>query len=295
MKLLVIGYSVVDKIESMGKAEVKPGGIFYTVLGLNSLKEDKDFITLITAFDKNNHHLFADIYNDCEVIHYYCVDNLPAVNLKIYENAEREEVYENINDPLKVEINNYSNFDGILINMITGFDITLESLYKIRESFSGPIYVDVHTMTRGLTNSMKREFRQIENFSEWAKCIDILQANHLEAKMLCNEKSELDIAKKVLEYGVRIFIITKEQYGARIYFKQKNEIASIFKPALRVDVKNKVGCGDIFGSAFFYIYVKDKNIVEALDIAIQAAGLAASYNSIEEYKNLRYDVFARYH
>jgi hypothetical protein len=33
LKLLVIGSSVVDKIDYSGRTEIKPGGIFYTVFG----------------------------------------------------------------------------------------------------------------------------------------------------------------------------------------------------------------------------------------------------------------------
>lgn len=294
MNLLIIGYSVVDKIESKGTSVIKPGGIFYTVLGLTSLKKDEDKLTLVTASDKANHNLFSDLFRNCKSIHYSNVDNLPSVILKIYEDKEREEIYENIASPLLIRIENFNEFDGILINMITGFDITLETFNRIRKNYKGTIYFDVHTMTRGLTKSMKLEFRQIENFNEWAECIDVLQANQLEAQTLFGDLNEYETARKALNHGVKIFIITKAEEGARIFYKEKNEIVSIFRPALHVKVQNKVGLGDIFGAAFFYIYVKSKNIVEALDTAVKAAGKAASYYNIDDYKKLKYDVFSRY-
>ena len=77
--------------------------------------------------------------------------------------------------------------------MITGFDITLDQLKEIRKNFSGLIYIDVHTLSRGLDKYYQRNFRLIPDFSEWAKCIDIIQVNELELYTLFDSKSEKDI------------------------------------------------------------------------------------------------------
>ena len=71
-----------------------------------------------------------------------------------------------------------------------------------------------------------------------------------------------------------------EELGARIFFLNESEINSIFKPAIKIEVKNKVGCGDIFGAVFFYNYIKYRDINVSLEAANKAAGLAASNNDL---------------
>jgi hypothetical protein len=51
---------------------------------------------------------------------------------------------------LDIPYKELSGFNGIMINMISGFDITLEQLKTIRKNFSGPVYMDVHTFSRGV-------------------------------------------------------------------------------------------------------------------------------------------------
>jgi sugar/nucleoside kinase (ribokinase family) len=85
-----------------------------------------------------------------------------------------------------------------------------------------------------------------------------------------------------------------ESLGARIYFLKDGELNSIFKPALRIDAKNKIGCGDIFGAVFFYGYLTNRNIVKSLELANTAAGLTAQYADINEIEKLKEDVLSRY-
>src|SRR5690606_27420280 len=110
------------------------------------------------------------------------VEEIPKVFLKIYENKEREEYYKNITGVLKINYKDISSFDGIILNMLTGFDINLDQIKKIRENFKGLIYMDVHTLSRGVKKKIingkevfKRDFKKIINFNEWAENVDIIQ------------------------------------------------------------------------------------------------------------------------
>jgi len=149
-------------------------------------------------------------------------------------------------------------FDGILINMVTGFDITLEQLKDIRKNYKGMIYFDVHTFSRGLDDNMQRYFRVIPDFKEWASNVDIIQVNKNELKTLTEKETEEGIIKEVLSYGIKYLILTLEDNGAKIFFKEDDAVKSIYEPAIKVDLKNKVGCGDVFGAVFFYSYISQK-------------------------------------
>jgi hypothetical protein len=296
MKLLVIGNSVVDNINFSGRKSLKPGGIFYTVTALNNFKNSQDEISLVTAVDKKNYPLFEGEYEKLDEKIFDQVECVPKVWLKVEKYSERHEKYENINQNLSFNIKDLNLYDGILINMITGFDITLEQLKTVRNNYKGLIYFDVHTFSRGLEKDFKRHFRVIPDFKEWASNLDVIQVNKNELFTLSEKENKEEIIKEVLSFGVRYLIVTLEEKGAEIFFEEDNVLKSIYEPAINVDVKNKVGCGDVFGAVFFYVYISQeyKSIDKALKLANIAAGYTASYAEMSDFINLKTDVFSRY-
>ncbi len=294
MELLVFGHSVIDKI-NYGKGEIiKPGGIFYTTAALANIAESSDNIYVCTTINKMNEKLFSPVFKRIKTNYISYSANIPTVKLNIHNDKEREEKYENVSGNLQFDISDLNRFDGIMINMITGFDITLVQLKEIRKSYNGTIYFDVHTFSRGLDNEMKRNFRKIKNFKEWAKCVDIIQANELEVKTLSSKTAEEEIARELISYGVKQIIVTRGNKGAKVYFSENIFLSSEEIPALDLKPVNKVGCGDVFGAVYFYNYIRNKNLIEALTLANIAAGTSTTYTDINDYLNLKADVFARY-
>ena len=216
MKLLLIGQSVEDHIYYKNNFEVKPGGIFYSTAALHSIKEPEDEIYLCTSYKKND-HLFRDIYDEVNPAYLNFSDVIPKVRLNIYDDREREEIYENITGRLIIDTDNLEFFDGILINMITGYDITIEQLREIRKNYSGLIYFDVHTFSRGLDKDMKREFRLIPEFDRWLQYIDILQVNTRELFTVSGLQDKDEIIRYVLNTNVKYLLETKGDEGSVCY------------------------------------------------------------------------------
>ncbi len=293
MKLLLIGQSLEDHINYKGRISVKPGGIFYTVLGLKNFISKKDEIILCTSVEKENLKLFSPAYDNLDKTYFQYVPSVPKVILNITDEKEREECYSQVNQNLEINIKDHNSFDGILINMITGFDMTSGQLEKIRRSYKGLIYFDVHTLARGLDKDRARKFRTIPCFEEWAENIDILQVNEVEFKFLFDLKNKKEVLNKLFESGIKILLLTKGELGARAYYKRKNEIVSIFISSLKVKTRNKVGCGDVFGAVFFYDYIYNKNIERALLLANTSAGCVASYEDLQNFEKLNKDVYER--
>lgn len=294
MKLLVIGHSVEDHFNQDGKDVVKPGGIFYTMLALQKFKTEDDSVFLNTSVSKNNYKLFAGLYDNIPQDYFNYIEKIPAVYLFLHNFKERGETYESISKKLEIKTNNLKHFDGILINMITGFDIDLEQLKEIRQNYKGKIFFDVHTFSRGLDENLKRKFRPIPDFYEWAAALDIIQVNENEIFTISKKETELEIARDILSKGVKSLIVTKGEKGARIYSMKMGEVFSIFKSAVKINAVNKIGCGDVFGAVFFYNYIKTGDVEISLEIANIAAGCSATYKEFENYDLLRQDVFTRY-
>jgi hypothetical protein len=285
MKLLVIGHSVEDHITSEQKEIIKPGGIYYAASALTSIAP-KNNIFLCTFAEKENYSLFSDVYDQCAPDFISFTESIPKVWLTIHGMKERDERYNNVNRNLDIPYDRLNEFDGILINMISGFDIELNQLIKIRENFSGIIYLDVHTFSRGLGHHGHRGFRKIEHFNEWARCLDIIQSNEHEAKTITRFDNEEEIAREILNCGTKQLIITKGKSGAKLYYLQNSELNFIFQSPQKLDTGNKIGLGDVFGAAYFYNYIKTGNLFYSLNIAVTVSGLVAGLNGLSKLKSL---------
>lgn len=290
MKILLIGHSIIDHLEIDGNESIKPGGVYYSTLGMRSIKRNEDKIFLLTGINENSFALFKKIYTGVNLDFSDKVKDMPEVFLRIFETKEREEVYKNISSRLIIDkVKNWNQFDGILINMITGYDLDLEQLRLIRNSYKGLIYFDVHTLSRGVDENMKREFRPIPESEMWLANIDILQCNENELRTVI-DKVEAEAADNILKLGPKILIITKGDKGVTAYVRKKTEINRYNLEAGKVLAINKIGCGDIFGAVFFYSYLCAENILESLKLANKIAALSVSLNIIdnpEAIKNVK--------
>ena len=283
MNLLLVGHSVLDKILT-GKNEItKPGGIYYSIFGVSLLVNENDRIKLVTQLDEASNKYFERMFGKFDNTHVGKVPKIPTVQLEIFKDKERVEKYLNFTN--KIDISSLSAediVDGILINMITGNDIDYNDLAELRIKYNATIYLDIHSLAKELDELNKMQLRRVPDVEKWLENIDILQANELEAKAIIGNADELKIAEFVLSDRPRIFIITKGEKGAEVYYKSGNEIKSLYCNPVIGKTINKVGCGDIFGAVFFYNYLLNRNIQHSAKLANTIAGLSTKTNSEED-------------
>jgi sugar/nucleoside kinase (ribokinase family) len=287
MNFLIVGQSVVDKIIEEGSISVKPGGIFYAVVSMLSQAGADDYIYLCSSIDKQNEKLFELAYSKIKNDFLFYVDLIPQVELKVDGICERKETYSLIAQNLNLPVENLNSFDGILINMISGYDISLNQLTQLRKNYNGLIYFDVHTMSRGADENLNRVFRRIEDFNYWALCTDILQTNESEILTLSDKRDETAIVEELFSFGIRQVIITRAEKGATVFYKENDSVKKIYKDALMVKAVNKVGCGDVFGAVYFFNYTKNKNVPLALEQANLFAGIAATLTTTDDFLKLK--------
>lgn len=269
MKLLLIGHSVFDTIINGENIKTSPGGIFYTAQQIAHLSSSKDEIFLLTQFDNQTFKYFLPVYSRFDDKLFQRVDAIPSVKLILREGSERKEIYENTSPKLSLENFDYSVFDGILINMITGTDININDLKIIRSQSNALIHFDVHTLSRPMDESGDRIFTVIPDFDDWARNIDILQSNEFEFNTLGRFDNHYERINHFLSLGVKIILITKGSKGAVLFFKKDTELISYFVSAVEIKNADTVGCGDVFGASFFYNYIRNKNVYESLSFAIK--------------------------
>ena len=292
MNFLVIGHTVSDIINESGGQRAQPGGIYYTISALIAIKENLDKIYLVSSIDDKNRHLFRKLYSGIESRYIKTVDEIPVVNLKIVEKKEREECYLNVTDKVDLTelLRSDIEIDGILINMITGTEIDSEDLMQLRKKFDIPIYFDLHTLSRGIDSSMRRYFRVVPDIESWLENIDILQMNENEMRSLGMGEEEFSIAERVFNYRPSVIIITKGVKGSRIFMKTEHDFFSYYEPAVEVNSVNNVGCGDVFGAAFFYDYIKTGNVLESFRTANRYGAVSTTYKNINDLINIKNDI-----
>ncbi|KAF0151865.1 MAG: hypothetical protein FD143_1579 [Ignavibacteria bacterium] len=278
MKILLIGHSIIDHYGDYGKT--KPGGVYYSAMGFLSCSKNNDLFMLLTGKNQKSFSLFEPLYSKVDLTLSDEIADMPEVFLYTSGESERREVYKNISGNLNVEkIKDFSSYDGILINMITGFDISLKQLKWIRNNYSGLIYFDVHTLARGFDLKGKRKFRMIPQIEEWLSCIDILQCNETELRTICSIKKEEENAEWIMRNGVKTLLITKAQNGAVLYSNEERA-KKLIAPGENIVVNNKIGCGDVFGTSFFYSYILSGDNKISLDKANHAGAAAASTENL---------------
>jgi hypothetical protein len=281
MKILLIGHSIIDHFAGDDIDTAKPGGIFYSALAMCSVIKPGDELFLLTGFNKKSFHLFERVYSKTNMEFSSPFDEMPEVILKTSGQGEREEIYKNISFSLSFDkIKNWNMFDVILINMVTGFDISVEQLSAIRKNFSGKIYFDVHTLSRGVDESMQRIFRPVPDVEKWLANIDIIQCNEIELKTISKSSDEFDCAREILACGSKILIITKGGKGSSVYFLKDGKIQLLNCEAEKVVAVNKIGCGDVFGAVFFYFYISKNDVNYSLRRANNAGALTAAHNNL---------------
>ena len=289
-KILVIGHSVLDRIYYKNKLTKKPGGIFHTINTLVNLIEKEDEIYLATHFTDDSFKFFADAYKKVNLKYSEITKSIPTVTLHLYDDKERDEQFSTTVEKIDVGNINFSEFDIILVNMISGFDIDSDDLKKIRKNSKATIYFDLHTLSRGIDENGKRVFRIVPEIEGWLKNIDILQMNENEMLTLFGNITETEIVAKLLEQSVENIIITKGKNGVLHY--NKDDAFSI--PSIKVSSKNFVGCGDSFGAAFSFHYSKNRNLNSSLVFANLVAGIITTYESANDFKNLKKDTAKKY-
>ncbi len=292
MKLLIAGSSVEDMIHTKGTVLNQPGGMFYVASAVDALREENDEIFMLTNLSQKQRHLYFPLYERFNSSLVNTVEQLPVNHLFIHEKGEREEKYEHLTEKISFEPCALENLDldGVLINLITGFDFTPSDIKRIKAITNAPVFLDIHSRTRSFSEEGKREFSQIDDINEWASTVDILQANENEILYCGSGNEEKSIVENILNLGVKFVLVTKGDAGVRMYYRNNGETNSLFVKALQVESVNKVGCGDVFGATFFINWLRTNDPVNALYAGNAAGAVISTYKSTKQIENLKKDV-----
>ncbi len=301
MTITVIGHLCIDHQQVSSapeRFEDRFGGIFYSLATLANLMSDSDMIVPVFGMGKAEYNVLIEQlrrYPTIDVSGIYMFDGPTNRVTLFYKNGgeSRIECSKHIAEPIPfARIKPYLDSDGILINMVSGFDMTLETLDNIRMTVRDrgtPIHFDFHSLTLGVDDKATRFRRPLMDWRRWCFFLNSIQMSEEEAAGLTSERcDEPTLIHQLMPLMVNAFVMTRGAHGFSLITQTnkkltRHDVAGV--PA--EEIVDPTGCGDVFGAAFFYSYLKTKDFYHAATFANQVAALKATVRGADAMDTLR--------
>jgi sugar/nucleoside kinase (ribokinase family) len=286
VKIAVLGHLCYDLIKHPDGNESRSyGGIFYSVGALANLLGPNDLVVPVFGAGKSDYDDVIELlnkYGNVDTSEIYRMNGpTNQVTLTYGTSGDRIECSKYISEPIPMKkIRPVLSVDMVLINMISGFDISLETLDEIRMEVREdrtPIYLDIHCLVCGVNPDFTRFYRPLDMWRRWLFMLHGVQMNEKESASMTNEVTdETVLARQVLALNTKVLHITRGSRGSTIFVDEHKQVKRF--DILGVDPEKAVdstGCGDVYAAAYCVWFLRSKEIQEAA----QFANLAASYNA----------------
>lgn len=184
-----------------------------------------------------------------------------------------------------------ADLDALYVNLISGFELDIETATLLRQHFRGPIYCDLHSLVLAVQPDGLRTPQPIANAAEWCRCFDLVQVNEDEVALLAPDP--MAMAATALAAGVQCLTVTLGPRGA-IYVAapgfdglpggQRPAPSTLSaalgpvrtalvpaEPAMHGSGADPTGCGDVWGATYFSRLLSGDTLAPSLRAAQRAA------------------------
>jgi hypothetical protein len=293
MKIVIIGTINKDLILPFGGSSIQSfGGIFYSLSALTHFVDDH-----VTIFPIS--FIGSDVYSNLLML-FKNFKNVDPGGLIRLEQKNHEVILEYLAPEERTEkalfnfpsiswenIRKFSQADFFIINMITGWDLSLDAYQKLSRKNYSKMYLDVHFLVMGTDQYGKRFPHRPENILEWLRGARFIQMNQREFGIINTEKlTEGAFFEKYLQPD-QYLIITLAGEGADVIFRKNNMTRIKHFPAILVDkIEDVTGCGDVFGVSFVWNYLQSQDVYKSIEFANLAAGAKCFLRGTNEMDKL---------
>ena len=182
------------------------------------------------------------------------------------------------------------DLDALYVNLISGFELDLETMQLIRQHFSGPIYCDLHSLLLAVQASGLRTLQPLPNTEGWLRCCDLVQVNEDEMTMMASDP--MSLAATAMRCGVASLIVTLGSRGL-VYVNApgfvrladlerrgadsslsgavSTALVASVPPRVKASFNDPTGCGDVLGATIFSRLLCGDTFADALHTAVRAA------------------------
>ncbi len=294
MKLLILGHFAHDVLhDSEGGEHSVCGGMHRLIERLSNLASHQDRIVPVFGIQAQEHPGVVQELRSMPNVDtggIYAMET-PTHRVHYYEqdNGTRVACVRQAADPIPFDrIKKYLDADGVLINMMSGMDLRLETLDEIRMALRGggaKLHLDFHNLTTGMGQNGERIRRPLPTWRRWAFMVDIVQMNSEEIAGLASEPmpEEMTVGH-LLTLSVKGVLVTRGAGGATLYTSEHKHSVRKDVPAPAAPPEDRPGSGDRFGAGFFLHYCKTTDAAAALEFAAAAMGNTSDSPAIQGEK-----------
>ncbi len=293
MKITVIGTINKDIIiPYQGVPQQSLGGIFYSITTLMNFMKDGEQIIPVSYVGKELSHLIEAFKVKWKQVDFSGLIPLDEHNhqviLEYTSRTEREEKAFFFFPKLKNEhIQKFLDTDFIIANMITGQEMDVDVFKFIAQTCYDKLYLDVHSLLLKTDELGKRVEHRPDDIFEWLNYARFIQLNEKEYEIINSDG--MDFKKfwgGLLRPSQNVFLTMGEK--GVWWIANRNGVQVRKFPGYEIkNIKEPTGCGDVFGAAFAYSFVKKKVISKAIEFGILAAGASTLITGTENFYMLK--------
>ena len=296
MRIGLIGHLCLDVVhlpDASGHERLSEsyGGIFWAVAALANLLSSDDVICPVfgigtNEFDKVMKRLHR--YDNVDTTGIFKMDG-PTNQVHLFYGTsgnQRVECSKHISDPIPFSrMERLTQADGVLINMVSGFDITMETLNRIATDARKrniPVHFDFHSLSLGVDNEHKRFRSPVVDWRKWSAGVNSIQMSEEEAAGLTPEHlDEPSLAEEVLSENCHAMIVTRDRRGGTLFQKNGNQIVRHEFHGIESETQDPTGCGDVFGAAYLVEFLKNQNHIHAAEYANRVAAAKTRFVGVD--------------
>ena len=264
----IIGHLVIDYVVRHGKVKRSLGGsAAYCSFALKRYGIDVSIISKVGPDFPEEYLIFLS-RNGIDISNVKLCKRRSTSFKLVYLNDKRTLFLLNICEPiLEVDLpSDVSEYDFIHIGSVVG-EVPLCTIKELKKKFNGLIALDIQGYIRSFEKGKVINSPTNETF-EVLKYVDILHADLNEAMALCSEKDLNKLINRILDFKIKISLITMGSEGSLVISKEGIYEVPIAKPKRVVDL---TGAGDVYTAIFIAHYMLTNNIKEAAIMASSAA------------------------
>jgi sugar/nucleoside kinase (ribokinase family) len=162
--------------------------------------------------------------------------------------------------------------DALYVNLISGFELGLDTAARVRAAVGGRVYADLHSLLLGVNGAGHRVPRPLPSREAWLAAFDMVQVNEAELGLVAGDEDPWGVALRAVDAGLEALLVTRGPGGATVVTADRGRF-DVPQDAV-APTGDPTGCGDVWGATCFVALARG----EALESAIRAAHGAASRN-----------------
>ena len=270
------------------------GGILYNLAVLSRLLGDRGTIFPVANIGADHEREIRKLLGKLVNCDLSALANVRAANnhcLLTYQSvSEKTEILSGwVGGVSREKLRAILDSDFILVNFISGSDISTTNLKWLRANTRANIYIDFHSRTLGRKRDGARFLRRPRDWAKTAACADILQMNEVEFELLAGVKPSQQecerFARKYLAPSARGLLVTLGKDGVILAERKRGGVAArqIAAEQLR-RVVDTTGCGDVFAGAFVAACALGQSLRSSAETAVGAASARAGVSGIEQIR-----------